>query len=175
MPLSSNKILKNIFNNSHFKMKPYLIKTCKTPTERTHSRPSAILPRVLSWQALLLSRLWISVKTSFFTSKINENCRSLPPMKCLIFFILEWYSYLLITLKAGSVMSELAILLARVLSISNFSTSLLKCLLKISASSSLLLIVWLLLFKIIDSLWKAFSEKRELKVFQNFLLSETTP
>ena len=38
-------------------------------------------------------------------------------------------------------MSELAILPARVSFISKFSTSLLKCLLKISASSSLLLIV----------------------------------
>ena len=49
-------------------------------------------------------------------------------------------------------MSELAILLARVLSIPKFTTSLLKCLFKISASSSLLLIVLLLLFKIIDSM-----------------------
>ena len=37
-------------------------------------------------------------------------------------------------------MSEFAILLTRVLSVSKFSTSLLKCLLKISASSLLLLI-----------------------------------
>ena len=71
-------------------------------------------------------------------------------------------------------MSELAILLARVLSISKFSSSLLKCFLKISASSSLCLIVLLLLFKIIDSLWIAFSEKRGPTVFHNFLLSETT-
>ena len=49
-------------------------------------------------------------------------------------------------------MSELAILLARVSSISKFSTILLKCFLEISASSSLLLIVLLLLFKIMDSL-----------------------
>ena len=56
-------------------------------------------------------------------------------------------------------MSELVMLLARVLSISKFSTSLLKFLLKISASSSLLLIIFFLLFKTIDSLSKAFSEK----------------
>ena len=44
--------------------------------------------------------------------------------------------------------------------ISKFSAGLLKCVLNISANSSLLLIVLLLLFKIMDSLWKAFSEKR---------------
>ena len=71
-------------------------------------------------------------------------------------------------------MPQLAILLARVLSISKFSTILLKCLLKISASSSFLLIILLLLFKIMDSLWKAFSEKRGPTVFPNVLLSETT-
>ena len=57
-------------------------------------------------------------------------------------------------------MSELAVLLVRVLSLSTFSTSLLKCLLKISASSSLLL--------------KGLSEKREPTVFQHFLFSDTT-
>ena len=45
----------------------------------------------------------------------------------------------------------LVILLARVSSISKFPTVLLKSLLKISASSSLLLIFLLLLFKIMDS------------------------
>ena len=71
-------------------------------------------------------------------------------------------------------MSELAILLARVSYISKFSTSLLKFFLKISASSIFLLIVLLLLFKITDSLWKAFSEKRRTTVFPIFLLTETT-
>ena len=89
------------------------------------------------------------------------------------FFVLGWSSNFLIALKTGSVMSELAILLARVSSISKFSTILLKCLLKVSASSSLLLIILLLLFKIMDSLWKAYSEKRGPTVFQSFLLSET--
>ena len=84
-------------------------------------------------------------------------------MNCLIFFILWWSLYSWIALKTGSVMSELAILLDRVLCISKFSTSLLKWVLKISASSSLLLIM--------DSLWKAFTEKRGPTVFQNFLLS----
>ena len=90
------------------------------------------------------------------------------------FFILRWYLYFLIALKTGSVLSELAILLARVVSVSKVSTGFLKFSLKISASSSLLLIVLLLLFKIIDSLWKAVSKNRGPAVFQNFLLLETT-
>ena len=65
-------------------------------------------------------------------------------------------------------MSELAILLDRVLSMSKFSTSLLKCLLEISASSSLPLMVLLLLFK------KILLRKEKTNSFQNFLLSETT-
>ena len=124
--------------------------------------------------SFFLSRLWISAKILFFVSKLKQNCRSLPLMKCLIFFILGWSSYFLIALKTGSVMPQLAILLARVLSISKFSTILLKYLLKIYDSSSLLLTILLLLFKIMDSLWKTFSEKIGLTVFQNFLLSETT-
>ena len=44
-------------------------------------------------------------------------------------------------------MSEFAISLARVSSISKFSTSLLKCLSKISASSSLLLIVFVVIIQ----------------------------
>ena len=51
------------------------------------------------------------------------------------------------------------------------STSLLKSLFQISAKFSLLLIVLLLAFKIIDSLWKAFSKRTGRTVFQNFLLS----
>ena len=58
-------------------------------------------------------------------------------------------------------MSELAILLARVSSISKFSTILMKCLLKISARSSALLIVLLLFFKIMDSLWKASPRRQD--------------
>ena len=87
------------------------------------------------------------------------------------FFILRRSSYFLIALQKRSVMSELAILLARVWSISKFSTILLKCLLIISASSSLLLIVLFSLFKLMDSLGKPFSEKRGPRFFQNFLLS----
>ena len=67
-------------------------------------------------------------------------------------------------------MSKLAILLARVWSI---STILLKCLLNIFASFSLLLIVLLLLFKIMVSLWKAISKKKGPIGFQNFILPET--
>ena len=59
-------------------------------------------------------------------------------------------------------MSELPIW---VLSISKFSIIYRRVLLKISTISSLLLILLLLLFKIIDSLWKAFSKKREPTVF----------
>ena len=70
-------------------------------------------------------------------------------------------------------MSELAILLTRVLSISKFSTILLKCFIKISAISTLSPIILLLLFKIMDSLRKAFSKRKEQTVFQNFLLWES--
>ena len=128
----------------------------------------------LSGQAFLFSSLRISAKILFFVSKIKENFRTLPLMKCLIFFIFGWFSYFLIALKTGTVMSELAILLARVSPNSKLSTSLLKCLLNVSASSSLLLIVLLILFKIIDSMGKAFSEKGGPTVFKNILLSETT-
>ena len=59
-------------------------------------------------------------------------------------------------------MSELLVLLAGVLSISKFSTILLKCLLKNFAGASLLLIVLLLsFFKSIASLGKTFSEKED--------------
>ena len=51
--------------------------------------------------------------------------------------------HFLIALKTGLVISEPAILLARVLSVSKFSRRLLKCLLKITTSSSFLLIVLL--------------------------------
>ena len=77
-------------------------------------------------------------------------------------FILGWYSYFLIALKKESVMSELAIW---VLSIPKFSVIYRRVLLKIYTISSLLLILLLLLFNIIDSLWKAFSKKREPTVF----------
>ena len=63
-------------------------------------------------------------------------------------------------------MSELVILLTRVLSVSKFSTILLKSLLKISAISTLSPILLLLLFKIMDSLRKSFSERKGQTVFQ---------
>ena len=62
-------------------------------------------------------------------------------------------------------MSELAILLARVRSISKFSANLPKCLLKISASSSLLVIALLLLFKIIDLLAKRLLQEEKTNSF----------
>ena len=52
-------------------------------------------------------------------------------------------------------------------------TILLKNVLNVSASSALFVIVLLLSFNVMHSLWKVFSEKRGLKVFQNFLLSVT--
>ena len=52
-------------------------------------------------------------------------------------------------------------------------TILLKNVLNVSASSSLLVIALLLSFNVMHSLWKASSEKRGLIVFQNFLLSVT--
>ena len=52
-------------------------------------------------------------------------------------------------------------------------TILLKNILNVSASSLLFVIVLLLSFNVMHSLWKDFSEKRGLIVFQNFLLSVT--
>ena len=124
---------------------------------KINSGKISLLYLIIFTNYFLLFRLWIFAKILLFASKY--------------FFILRWYSYFLLALKTGSVMCELALLPARVSSISNFSTSLLKCLSKVSASSSLLLIVLLLLFRIIDSLWKAFSEKRGPTFFQ---LLETT-
>ena len=86
----------------------------------------------------------------------------------------RWYSYFLVSSKIRSVWSELDILLVGVLSISKFSTRSLKWLLKISSSSSLLLITLVLVFKIINSLWKSLSKKWEAAVVQNVLFSELT-
>ena len=52
-------------------------------------------------------------------------------------------------------------------------TILLKNVLNVSASSTLFVIVLLLSFNVMRSLWKAFLEKRGLMVFQNFLLLVT--
>ena len=48
---------------------------------------------------------------------------------------------------------------------------LLKNVLNVSASSTLFVIVLLIFFNVMHSLWKAFSEKRGVILFQNFLLS----
>ena len=116
---------------------------------------------------LSLYRFCISAKMLFFASKLNENYRSLALMKCLI-FILGWSSYFLIALKTGSVKSDLAILLARGSPISKFSIILLKFVFKISASSSLLLIVLLILFKIMGSLWKCLLREERTDSLPNF-------
>ena len=65
----------------------------------------------------------------------------------------------------------MVILSPRLLSMLRFGTILLKNVLNVSSSSSLFVIVLLLSFNVMHSLWKAFSEKRELIVFQTFLLS----
>ena len=62
--------------------------------------------------------VYFTLKILFLVSKINDNVRSLPPVKVLIIFIIAWFSYLLIALKTVLVRSELPVLLARVLSIS---------------------------------------------------------
>ena len=62
--------------------------------------------------------VYFTLKILFLVSKINDNVRSLPPIKVLIIFIIGWFSYLLIALKTVLVRSELPVLLARVLSIS---------------------------------------------------------
>ena len=125
-------------------------------------------------QSFLLSRLWISAKSFFFVSKLNENCRSLPPMNV-------WFFYTrIIFVLFNSIKNKISnvwacyIVLAITLSISKFSTRLLKSLLESSPNFSLLLIALLLLFKIIDSFWKAFSEKTRLAVSQIFLLLENS-
>ena len=59
----------------------------------------------------------------------------------------------------------------RLLSKLRFDTILPKKVLKVLASSSLFVIVLLLSLNVMHSLWKAFTEKRELKVLQNLSLS----
>ena len=61
----------------------------------------------------------------------------------------------------------------RLLSKLRFDTILPKKVLKVLASSSLFVIVLLISLNVMHSLWKAFTEKRELKVLQSFLLSVT--
>ena len=51
-------------------MKPYLIKTCKTLTERTHSHPSAILPRAISSKKEMKMK-----KKTFFDEKQQKMPR----------------------------------------------------------------------------------------------------
>ena len=84
--------------------------------------------------------------------------------------MLGWFSYFLIAQKTGSVMWGLVTSYPRLLSMLRLSTILLKNVLNVSASRSLFVIVLLFSFNVMHSLWKAFSKKRGLTVFQNFLL-----
>ena len=81
------------------------------------------------------------------------------------------FSYFWIAHTAGSVILGFVILSLSLLSMLILGTVLQKNLLNISTRSSLFVIVLLLSFNVMHSLWRAFSEKRELIVFQNFLLS----
>ena len=65
----------------------------------------------------------------------------------------------------------LVILSPRLLSMTRLGTILLKNVLNVSASSSLFVIILLLSFNVMNSLWKVFSDKRGPIVFQIFLLS----
>ena len=100
---------------------------------------------------------------------MKENFRSLPYIK---FFFYTW----MIFVVSNSIENRIGNVWPCYIAGQNFvyiyiSTSLLKSLFQISAKFSLLLIVLLLAFKIIDSLWKAFSKRTGRTVFQNFLLS----
>ena len=110
--------------------------------------------------SFLKSRLCISAKILFFV--LNDLYRSWN-----VYFFNIWMIFVLFnSVKHRIGMSELALLVAKV-------SSIFKVFHKFT-NSSLLLTVLLLLFKIMDSLWKAFSEKKGPTVFQTFLLSETT-
>ena len=87
--------------------------------------------------------------------------------------MLGCFSYCWIAQKTGSLILGLVILSPRLLSMLRLGTNLLKNVLNVSASSALFVIVLLHSFNVMDSLWKAFSEKRGLIVFQNFILSVT--
>ena len=87
--------------------------------------------------------------------------------------MLGWFSYFWIAQKTGSIILGLVILSPRLLSMLKLGTVLLKNVLNVSASSILFVIVLLLSFNVIHSLWKSFSEKRGVIVFQNFLLLVT--
>ena len=65
----------------------------------------------------------------------------------------------------------LVIFSPRLLSMTRLGTILLKNVLNVSASSSLFVIILLLSFNVMNSLWKVFSDKRGPIVFQIFLLS----
>ena len=96
---------------------------------------------------------------------LKENNRFFLPENAWVIFILfdsteNWIS------NVGLVTSY-----PRLLSMLRLGTILLKNVLNVSASRSLFVIVLLFSFNVMHSLWKAFSKKRGLTVFQNFLLS----
>ena len=112
----------------------------------------------LPWQAFLLFSFCNSLNIFFLSINLKEN---------------DSFFHFWIAQKTGSVIWELVILSLGLLSMLRLGTILLKNVLNVSASSSLFLIVLLLSFNVMHSLWKAFSEKRGIVVSQNFLLSVT--
>ena len=125
----------------------------------------------LPWQAFLLSSFCNSWNIFFLSMSLKENDRLFVPIISLILGILGCFSYFCIAQKTGSVVLGLIILSLRLLSMLRLGTILLKNVLNVSARSTLFVIVLLLSFNVMDSLWKAFSEKRPLIVFQSFLSS----
>ena len=125
----------------------------------------------LPWQAFLLFSFCNSLNIFFLSINLKENDRLFVPIISLILRMLGCFSYFWIAQKTGSVILGLVILSPRLLSMLRLGTILLKNVLNVSASSTLFVIVLLLSFNVMHSLWKAFSEKRRLIVFQNFLLS----
>ena len=76
-------------------------------------------------------------------------------------FTENWIS----NIGVGYIISKIIMFMLRL------GTILLKNVLNVSASSTLFVIVLLIFFNVMHSLWKAFSEKRGVILFQNFLLS----
>ena len=118
------------------------------------------LPR----QAFLLFSFCNSLIIFFLSINLKEN-DLFEPITSLILSMLGWFSYFWIAQKTGSVILGLVILSPRLLSMLRLGTILLKNVLNVSASSTLFVIVLLLSFNVMHSLWKAFSEKRGLIVF----------
>ena len=125
------------------------------------------------WQVFLLFNFCNSLNIFLLSINLKKNDRLLLPIISLILRMLGYFSCFWIAQKTGSVILGLVILSSRLLSMLQLSTVLLKNILNVSASSTLFVIVLLVSFNVMHSLWKAFLEKRGLIVFQHFLLSAT--